>query len=657
VDPVLALLASGRFESGWTDVNNLMRQTTLLLTLLLICLGSLLPVAQADQPVVRLLFFYSQDCPHCQAVIDEVLSPLQQKYGAQLEVQSIEISDPDNYQWLLDMEAAYQIPPDKVDIPEVFVGDTALIGEAEIRARLDETIASYLAAGGVDYPAIPGLLLEEMVVPADTPTPTPMSHIPTPTPGPVVRFWLFWDSHCGPCLTLMEDILPPILAKYEDGQVVVHARDLEKGDYELMRALEKQHGLEYGAMPEIFIGDQVLLGNEEIQAKLGQLIDEYLVQGGVALPEVTLAPTPTPASPAAEDRPSIHLAYFYQPGCRECDRAELDLRYLQQRYSLAVAEFDVREQSALCELLGERAGVPEEKRLTAPAVFVGDDALIGPEINAHSLEALVEKYVASGAPPIWNEFDPTAAKQSIVERFKSLGVFTVAFAGLIDGLNPCAFATLIFFVSYLTLSGRKGREVLAVGAAFTAGVFLAYLVVGLGFHRVLGALGNLLTTLGRWVYGLTAALCAVLAVLSFLDFRKARRGEIGDMALNLPHGLRMRINALIRRGRHSRTFVAGSFLTGILVSFLELACTGQVYLPTIIFVMSVPAMRPRAVLFLVFYNLLFIAPLVVVFILVWYGTTGAKQLTGFLQRRAATIKLGMALLFAGLAAWLVVALP
>ncbi|NIO70696.1 MAG: hypothetical protein GTN71_17105, partial [Anaerolineae bacterium] len=52
------------------------------------------------------------------------------------------------------------------------------------------------------------------------------------------------------------------------------------------------------------------------------------------------------------------------------------------------------------------------------------------------------------------------------------------------------------------------------------GVFLAYLVVGLGFYKVLDLLGGLLTTLGRWVYGLTALLCAVLAVFSFLDFLK-----------------------------------------------------------------------------------------------------------------------------------------
>ncbi|MBC7248705.1 MAG: hypothetical protein H5T62_00335 [Anaerolineae bacterium] len=630
-----------------------MKKTALLLTLLLLLieLGLLLPAVQADGPVVRLLFFYSEDCPHCRAVMDEVLPPLQTKYGEQLEIRFIEISTAENYEWLLDMEAAYRIPADQVSIPEVFIGDTALIGEDEIRARLGETIARYLAAGGVDYPPRPN------APPFLEPTIKVCKHCGDEeepplviTPQPQVAFYYFYDRKCGECLTVKEEVIAPLQAQY-GAQLLVEERDVEGSadNYSLMRALERQYGLEVGGMPEVFIGEHALVGDKEIEARLADLVSMYLAQGGVALPEVQVSPTP---SPTAGDAPTIHLAYFYQVGCRECDRAELDLRYLQQRYPLAVVEFDVREHSALCEWLGAQAGVPEEKRLTAPAVFVGHEALIGEEINARSLEVLVEKYVTIGAPPLWEEFDPVEAEQSIVERFKSLGVLTVALAGLIDGLNPCAFATLIFFVSYLSISGRKGKEILTVGTAFTVGVFLAYLAVGLGFHRVLGLFAELLTTLGRWLYGLTAALCAVLAVISFLDFHKARRGEIGDMALNLPHGLRMRINAIIRRGRRSRAFVAGAFFTGIIVSFLELACTGQVYLPTIIFVMSVPEMRTRAASFLLLYNLLFITPLLVVFVLVWYGT-GAKQLSGFLQRHAATIKLGMTLLFAGLALWLI----
>ena len=376
---------------------------------------------------------------------------------------------------------------------------------------------------------------------------------------------------------------------------------------------------------------------------------------GMATP-IPLTAVTVPSTPSA---PAIHLAYFSFAGCSACERASGYLETLQGLYpQLVIAEFSIEEEESkrLSEWLGQRYGVPEEKRLSVPMVFVGEYYLLGSKVNVENLQAVLDKYVSSGAEATWKDFDPEQSGRTIVERFRSFGMLTVVGAGLLDGLNPCAFATIVFFVSYLTISGRKGREVLAVGAAFTVGVFLAYLAVGLGLHRLLGLFGNLLTTLGRWLYGLMAALCAVLAVVSFLDFRKARRGEIGDMALNLPHGLRMRINAIIRRGRHSRTLVAGAFVTGILISFLELACTGQVYLPTIIFVMSVPAMRSRAVSFLVLYNLLFIAPLVVVFILVWYGTTGTKQLTSFLQRHAATVKLGTALLFLVLAGWLFITL-
>jgi len=96
-------------------------------------------------------------------------------------------------------------------------------------------------------------------------------------------------------------------------------------------------------------------------------------------------------------------------------------------------------------------------------------------------------------------------------------------------------------------------------------------------------------------------------------------------------------------------------VTGLVISLLELACTGQVYLPTIIFVSSMPELRLRAIFYLLLYNLLFILPLVVVFILAYFGTT-SKDLTRFLQKRAAAVKLGMAVLFLALGGWLLVTL-
>jgi hypothetical protein len=271
-----------------------------------------------------------------------------------------------------------------------------------------------------------------------------------------------------------------------------------------------------------------------------------------------------------------------------------------------------------------------------------------------NLQAVLDKYVSSGAEAIWKDFDPERSGMSIIERFRSFGTLTVGGAGLLDGLNPCAFATIVFFISYLAFLGRKGPEILAVGAAFALGVFLTYLLVGLGMLRVLEEL-PFLTTLGRWVYGATAFFCLALTVFSFLDYRKARRGDPQAMTLRIPLMLRRRINRVIREGAQARAFVPVALATGFVVSIIELACTGQVYLPTIIFVMRVPEMQGKAFLYLLLYNLAFILPLVVVFGLAYFGTT-SEQLGMFINRRTATIKLGTALLFLVLASWLFVTL-
>jgi thiol:disulfide interchange protein len=100
-----------------------------------------------------------------------------------------------------------------------------------------------------------------------------------------------------------------------------------------------------------------------------------------------------------------------------------------------------------------------------------------------------------------------------------------------------------------------------------------------------------------------------------------------------------------------RAFVLVAFFTGFVVSLLELACTGQVYLPTIIYVMSQPELAAQAFLYLLLYCLMFILPLVVVFVLSYFGTS-SEQLGQFVNRHTSTIKFATGLLFIGLALWM-----
>ncbi len=628
------------------------------------------PAVRADEPVVRGVFFWSSSCPHCHEVLEQHLPPLEEQYGDQLDIQTIEIVGPERYElWLAAVEAL-EVPPERRGVPMLFIGSTVLVGSREIPEQLPILIKEHLAAGGVGYPEIPGLEDEldtaTDVAPEPTPGPTATvkychdcdDHLVVGTEEAVAHVLFFYDRLCPECVTVEEEVVAPLEKTY-GSRLVVDQRDVEGSteNYNLLRALERRYGVTRAEMPVIFIGDHVLAGEEEARAELPQLVETYLKMDGVGLPEVERTPTPEAASPEEANEAPIHVAYFYQVGCPDCDRVQLALNYLRERYpQLTVCTLEVREDAPLSERLGERAGVPVGMRLTAPAIFVGDEGLVGEELHINSLEDLLARYAETGAEPICVGSEATSgdAVSGIIERFRSFSLMTVLAAGLVDGLNPCTFATLVFFISYLAFMGREGREVLLAGGAFAVAVFLTYLSVGFGLLKFLAAL-PFLDAVSRWIYGFTAALCLLLAAGSLYDWWQARSGKATEMRLAMPTRLRRRVNRAIRERADARAFVPVTFVTGVVVSLIELACTGQVYLPTILFVLGVPEMQPQAGFYLVLYNLMFILPLVIVFVLAYFGTT-SQQLGLLIHRHTAKVKLATAALFFLLAGWMVVTL-
>ncbi|MGD1995703.1 MAG: hypothetical protein PVH62_02910, partial [Anaerolineae bacterium] len=76
-----------------------MRRLSLVLLLSLTMLLGITGQAQAVNAtpqtgtVVHVLYFYQANCPHCQAVEEEVLAPLQAQYGEQLQIRKLLTTD------------------------------------------------------------------------------------------------------------------------------------------------------------------------------------------------------------------------------------------------------------------------------------------------------------------------------------------------------------------------------------------------------------------------------------------------------------------------------------------------------------------------------------------------------------------------------------
>ena len=143
-------------------VSNWKLCTILLLLLGLIWMGILPANAQTidqppEQPLVRVVMFWSQTCGHCEYVIKEVLPPLQAHYGDQLEILLIEMVTQEDVDRLFQTAEAFGISKDEVGVPFMIVGDQLLRGSQQIPAELPGLIETHLSTGGLDFPDLPSL--------------------------------------------------------------------------------------------------------------------------------------------------------------------------------------------------------------------------------------------------------------------------------------------------------------------------------------------------------------------------------------------------------------------------------------------------------------------------------------------------------------------
>ena len=362
--------------------------------------------------------------------------------------------------------------------------------------------------------------------------------------------------------------------------------------------------------------------------------------------------------PAQESGAPVATLYFSEH-CGACLRFKNEvLPGLKEKYGARIqwSEVSVDEGSNLSAFW---AAVKHYRGAEAkpfiPSMEVGGKLLIGGEELREQLDGLLAETLARG------EFGagPRPAAQELKKEFSAFSVSAVAGSGLIDGINPCAFAVIVFFISFLAVYGYSRAEIVVVGSAYCLGVFVAYMLIGLGILRALYALSGFYSAMKVFYYLMSAA-CFAFAGLSVRDYLLYKKtGSAEGFALQLPQALKLKINrvmGLLRRKDGSmgmgRLFAA-AFAVGLMVSVLEAVCTGQVYVPTLAYIMKDPALRARAFAYLLLYNFMFIAPLVAVFALSLAGCS-SERFSGFFKRRLGVAKLLLAALFAGLGVLLLV---
>jgi cytochrome c biogenesis protein CcdA len=178
-------------------------------------------------------------------------------------------------------------------------------------------------------------------------------------------------------------------------------------------------------------------------------------------------------------------------------------------------------------------------------------------------------------------------------------------------------------------------------------VFLSYGLLGAGFFKILrtSATFPVVSLIIKWAL---FAVLVYIGALSVRDYVIIKQGEPAKIFLQLPKSIKNRIHGFIRTGVRTEALIGGTLIMGVLVALFELGCTGQIYFPTIAYMIRVKK-EALGYGFLGIYNAGFILPLVIVFVLSYFGL-GSERLTIVFRRHLAKVKLATAFLFLALAA-------
>jgi cytochrome c-type biogenesis protein len=255
-----------------------------------------------------------------------------------------------------------------------------------------------------------------------------------------------------------------------------------------------------------------------------------------------------------------------------------------------VADCHETELSHPASGLPAASGGPSRRGLPRPALLLA--VLLG-------AVGVVSSAVVVAAP-----FDAAA--------FGGLTIPTVLGAGVLDGLNPCAFALLVLFATYtltlvnsVTADGSPTelarQRLLSAGSLYVGAVWATYLLIGLGLFSFLGWLGQ---------DHLVTRIAVIMALLMALWMIKDVLLPGWGPAMAAPQATHRWMHRAIERGGP-----AGMLLAGVLVGICIVPCSGAIYLG-IVAVLHASGGGVTGLALLGLYNLAFIAPLLAMLALI-----------------------------------------
>ena len=233
------------------------------------------------------------------------------------------------------------------------------------------------------------------------------------------------------------------------------------------------------------------------------------------------------------------------------------------------------------------------------------------------------------------EEEPMVEEEPLAESQPELTLAKVISLAVVDAINPCALAVLgLMLIAILTYNPAKKRNILLAGLAFVIAVFLMYLIYGLIIIKSFQLI-QALTLIRLWLYRILGFGAIILGCFKLRDFLRAKR-----VCKTNP-----RVNRIISKITNPK----GAFWVGAFVTIFLLPCTIGPY------IICCGILSPLAILkvfpLLLLYNLIFILPMLVVVLIIYFGLSKIEDVSSWQARNIKYLDLisGLVILVLGVA--------
>jgi len=323
--------------------------------------------------------------------------------------------------------------------------------------------------------------------------------------------------------------------------------------------------------------------------------------------------------------PAGQVVFFTNSHCELCESVkEFFTTFTPAHPEITLTSYDLMNSTENRTVFESYTSTYQRKFLSTPSVMIGNLTLEGPEDIREYLPDLVSLQKDYGVRS-------GSTDQPLSSPFSNFGLSTsettdgeipfllIIGAGLLDGINPCAFAVLVFLLVYL-MAQKSRRTMLIAGLVYTSAVFIFYYLSGIGIFSVVQTTGA--TTAFSIAAGCISLIAGIIMIKDAV-FPKDKP------TLGIPASQSGLINRVMKQAT-----MPAAYILGILVGMFELPCTGGIYL-SIISMISLKSNMSQALGYLFVYNIAFIFPLLVIIALVTFGLPPERVTEWRLDQRRA----------------------